>query len=103
MAEEKSGTNKRMGCIQTVIYLIAIAVIDAGVTMYGWNTYMVPMFKLPYMHLGMALGLLTFFNYLILKRSDLRDDKPFSTDDVVSAVFTAFTTLLMLWAFHFIA
>ena len=103
MAEEKYGANKRMGYIQTAICLIAIAIMDAAVAMYGWNTYMVPMFKLPYMHLGMALGLLTFFNYLILKRSDLRDYRPFNIDDVVSAVFTAFTTLLMLWAFHFIA
>lgn len=103
MNKGKYISKDRMGCTQIVICLTAIAIMDAGVAMYGWNTYMVPMFKLPYMHLGMALGLLTFFNYLILKRSDLRDDKPFSTDDVVSAVFTAFTTLLMLWAFHFIA
>ncbi|WPH54021.1 hypothetical protein SHN02_09900 [Lacticaseibacillus paracasei] len=103
MAEEKSGANKRIGCIQTLICLTAIAIMDAVVAMYGWNTYMVPMFKLPYMHLGMALGLLTFFNYLILKRSDLRDDRPFIVDDVVSAVFTALMTLLMLWVFHFVA
>ncbi|WP_288550971.1 hypothetical protein [uncultured Lacticaseibacillus sp.] len=99
----KGKSKERMGCMQIAICLTAIGIMDAGVTMYGWNTYMVPMFKLPYMHLGMALGLLTFFNYLILKRSDLRDDKPFSTDDVVRAVFTAFTTLFMLWVFHFIA
>lgn len=103
MKEEKASAGKRMGFAQTLVCLIAIAVMDAGVAMYGWNTYMVSMFKLPELHLGMALGLLTFFNYLILKRTDLRDNRPLSVEDVVSGVSIALITLLMLWAIHFIA
>lgn len=85
----------------TMLVAIPIALLDAAVTMYGWNTFVVSAFHVPAIRLINTLGLLMLFNYLIAKKRDFDGNESMTWEDLLSATLTTLFTWLVMFALNF--
>jgi uncharacterized membrane-anchored protein len=85
----------------TMLVAVPIALLDAEVTMYGWNTFVVSAFHVPAIRLINTLGLLMLFNYLITKKSDFDSTESATWEQLLSATLTTLLTWLVMFVLHF--
>jgi len=80
---------------------VSVGLLDAVVSMYGWNTFVASAFGVPKLKLISTWGLLVFFNYLIMKKKDLFDDSRMTWEDLIIAILTTLYVWLMMFVLHF--
>ncbi len=80
---------------------VPLGLLDAVVSMYGWNTFVASAFGVPKLKLISTWGLLVFFNYLITKRKDFSDDSRMTWEDLIIAMLTTLYVWLMMFVLHF--
>lgn len=85
----------------TMLVAVPIALLDAAVTMYGWNTFAVSAFHAPAIRLINTVGLLMLFNYLITKKSDFDSTDRTTWEQLLSATFTTLFIWLVMFVLHF--
>lgn len=85
----------------TMLAAVPIALLDAAVTMYGWNTFVVSAFHVPAIRLINTVGLLMLFNYLITKKSDFDSTDSTTWEQLLSATLTTLLTWLVMFVLHF--
>lgn len=83
----------------SIILVIPILLLDAAIIMYGWNTFIVPTFSLPKLHLIVTMGISIWFNYLIMKPRDI-DDKDITWYQIMNDTSNALFCWFMMLAIH---
>ncbi|MFD1484669.1 hypothetical protein ACFQ5J_05445 [Lacticaseibacillus baoqingensis] len=85
----------------TLFVIVPVGLLDAVVSMYGWNTFMVSAFGVPKMKLISTWGLLVFLNYLIMKKKDFSDDNRMTWEDLIIVILTTLYVWIMMFVLHF--
>jgi hypothetical protein len=83
----------------SIILAIPILLLDAAVIMYGWNTFIVPTFNLPKLHLIVTMGISIWFSYLIMKPMDI-DDKDITWYQIMNDIGRTLFCWFMMYAIH---
>lgn len=85
----------------TLFVTVPVGLLNAAVSMYGWNTFVASAFGVPKLKLISTWGILVFFNYLIMKKKDLSDDSRMTWEDLIIAILTTLCVWLMMFVLHF--